>query len=58
VFGLPIGDCRLPIGFFARDQSEIGNSQSAIGKPTRYRVVVLTSSRPENRNAGKLGFVL
>jgi len=38
-----ICDCRLPIGSITKRQSKIGNWQSAIGTPTRYREVVLTS---------------
>jgi len=40
---LPIVDFRLPIGFWPNPQSAVGNWQLAIGWPTRYRVVVLTS---------------
>jgi len=37
VFGLSICDCRLPIEFKGKGQSEIANRQSAIVRPTRYR---------------------
>jgi hypothetical protein len=42
---LQIVDFRLPIGVIPSSQSTIGNWQSAIDRPTRYREVVLTSSR-------------
>jgi len=40
-----IGDCRFPIAnlLLANHQSAFGNWQLAIGRPTRYHVVVLTS---------------
>jgi len=43
-----IADLQLPIADWpeAKHQSEIDNRQSAIGPPTRYRVVVLTSWAP------------
>jgi hypothetical protein len=41
-------DFRLPIGFIASRQLEIGNGQSAMTRPTRYREVVLTSSPPRD----------
>jgi hypothetical protein len=34
---LPIFDCRLPIGPLAKHQLEIGNRQSAVDAPIRYR---------------------
>jgi len=40
---LPIFDFRLPIGFYTRRSLTIGNWQLAMLRPTRYRVVVLTS---------------
>ena len=39
--------CRLSIADFRLAFSHRANRQSAIKKPTRYRVVVLTSSRPQ-----------
>jgi hypothetical protein len=46
--GGPIADCQLPIGVISQlaidnPQSAIGNRQSSIVAPTRYREVVLTS---------------
>lgn len=51
VCGLPIADCRFPIGACSNSdwQSVIANRKSS--RPTRHRVVVLTSLRYENLNA-------
>jgi hypothetical protein len=50
---------RLPIDFIGRRQSEFGSRQSAIERPTRYRVVVLTSWLRSNQhtNGAILGVV-
>jgi hypothetical protein len=42
--GFVIADCRFPIASITSGQLTIGNWQSALARPTRYRVVVLTSS--------------
>jgi hypothetical protein len=44
--GQPIADLQLPIAdwLWVKHQSKIGNRKSTIPRPTRYRVVVLTSS--------------
>jgi hypothetical protein len=47
--GLLIADCQLPIfglAFAGKSRLAIGNRKSKIRRPTRYRVVVLTSSSP------------
>src|SRR5438876_7832215 len=43
---LPIANCRMPIGCLVKRQLAIGNRQLAMKRPTRYRVVVLTSLGP------------
>jgi peptide deformylase len=40
---LPIVNCRFTIGLWRKSQLAIGNRKSKIRRPTRYRVVVLTS---------------
>jgi hypothetical protein len=44
--GLGIADLQLPIAdwLWVKHQSKIGNRKSTIPRPTRYRVVILTSS--------------
>jgi hypothetical protein len=49
VEALPIANCQMPIGCLIKNQLAIGNRKSAIVRPTRYRVVVLTSSLHRER---------
>src|SRR5437667_5720214 len=52
VMTLPIAYCQMPIACLVKSQLAIGNRQLAITRPTRYRVVVLTSPGPHLSQSG------